>query len=378
MKTGVQANSLIGMRLKNGRDALRSSSPFVLGAPLRTTHFAGRVPFDWDQGMLVHNAVVLQTSVERDEFIIMGGLQGFVTDPACVQRLKQKGDYAFLRRRCLRPDRRPDVSARTPARGTNAALRGVRLTRGRGWHWNSETWSEPHVVVRGNDPPDCVDRRQQYTGYHPKQPRKDWACEFDGRLSLASHGGTYHLYARSNLAYGRMAGGRFVQVTSSPDLERGWQPWRQVTLGGLKPDLVDIYFFAVQNNPVDNTTLMALFPLSEPPWACIAAAFSRDGVHFSTPVNLHNSRIAFRQHKAHSKADPMAFGYSARTEDHPVAGIVPDPLASEGSSYLLYLHHAVRGMTYRLAEAHVAAYILPDTQLREWTQAAMRELGSQT
>ena len=67
----------------------------------------------------------------------------------------------------------------------------------------------------------CVDRRPithcgltNYPFLH--------ACEFDGRLSVARLGGAYFLYARSNLRYGAVAGGRSVQVTRSTSLETGW------------------------------------------------------------------------------------------------------------------------------------------------------------
>jgi hypothetical protein len=138
-------------------------------------------------------------------------------------------------------------------------------------------------------------------------------------------------------------------------------------------DKVDLYFFAVQVNPIDNQSLMALFPVSEPPWACVAAAFSLDGVRFSSPVNILNSRVAFRQHTSHSSHDRLAAGFSARAEDHPVANIVPDPLA-RGMSYLLYIHHAVHGISYRRGGSHVTAYALPTAVLRRWTTEALHEL----
>ena len=178
-----------------------------------------------------------------------------------------------------------------------------------------------------------------------------------------------------NRKYGAVAGGRFVQTTTSPDLKSRWTPWERIGIHRANPDHMDLYFFVVQLNPLDQRTLVALFPVSEPPWACVAAAFSCDGVHFSRPINIMNSRVAFRHHMTHSANDRFS-GFSARAEDHPVAGIVPDPLASNQSGYLLYIHHLVRGVSYRQGDSHVAAYALPAAVLRGWTERAVKQLGA--
>eukprot|EP00966_Prymnesium_polylepis_P179652 4159661-Prymnesium_polylepis.1 len=72
--------------------------------------------------------------------------------------------------------------------------------------------------------------------------------------------------------------------------------------------------------------------------------------------------------------DPLMGGFSARGEDHPVAGVVPDPQSP--ADLLLYIHHAVQGLSYRDAEPHVAAYRLPRTSLLDWTRQAQRELDA--
>ena len=152
----------------------------------------------------------------------------------------------------------------------------------------------PKTVITGIEPSNCVDRRPAFTGF----PRLQ-ACEFDGRLALAHLNGRYLLYARANLKMGALAGGRFVQVTHSEHLEHGWVPWRPVQISGIDPSRADIYFFAVQASPVFQSfrrpTVLAVFPLTEPPWACIAMAASRDGLHFSHPVNLQPSIFGVRE-----------------------------------------------------------------------------------
>ena len=39
-----------------------------------------------------------------------------------------------------------------------------------------------------------------------------------------------------------------------------------------------------------------------------------------------------------------------------------------------YIHHAVKGLSYRPVTSRVAAYALPAARLRRWSEAAMREL----
>ena len=118
-----------------------------------------------------------------------------------------------------------------------------------------------------------------------------------------------------------------------------WERWQPIRLAGVNITELDLYFFAVQDNPSDKATLLALMPVSEPPWACIAAAYSRDGVTFSTPINIHLSRVGFRKHVAKTARDKFKQSFSARAEDHPVANVVPDPTDEDGNHYLLYIHH---------------------------------------
>ena len=59
-----------------------------------------------------------------------------------------------------------------------------------------------------------------------------------------------------------------------------------VFVDGVPKGTVDFYFWHVQSNPIDNNTLLAIFPVSQPPRACIGIAFSTNGVDFSQPLNL--------------------------------------------------------------------------------------------
>ena len=231
----------------------------------------------------------------------------------------------------------------------------------------------PSTVITGDQPMGCVDRRPAYTGF----PRVR-ACEFDGRLSLARLRGTFYLFARANLKMGAIAGGRYVQVTTSKRLEDGWAPWQSVQIMGVDPSRMDLYFFAVQANPVDPTSLLAVFPLTEPPWACLALAVSRDGFHFSRPIHLLPSFLGVRS-SITARAQTSREGEDHeqlewRGEDHPAAGIVHSPLQRD--QLLLYVHHAVKGTTIRSsAVPHVRAYRLPVSWLAAETREGLKMIA---
>lgn len=213
-----------------------------------------------------------------------------------------------------------------------------------------------------------------YTGWPTTE-----ACQFDGRLSLIEHPlsdnrTVYRVYARSNLRFGAVVGGRNVQTTSSLQLDAGWAPWQPVRILGLSPSAVDIYFFAAQTNPIDGSSVLALFPLSQPPLACTAMTFSLDGITFSRPVNLWKSGVGIR---AGDPDKQLLFDAKAhhefRSEDHPVAGAVlgaPNSSSGRADEVLFFIHHQVAGTTLRPdAMPHVARY----SMRREALQALMEE-----
>ena len=352
-KTGVLGRQVSGLRLTNGR--------FQHTHQERKIHTI--VGFDSEQSAFVHNVCILR--LKDDQYIMMGGMQGFRRNQTCM---RTRVEY-LKRRYCLRPLR--EGPRKAASRGAGMVAAGVRVTRGKGWEWSAERWNEPQIVLSGHNPSGCIDRRPDFTGANGYNQ----GCEFDGRLSLVQLANlSFRLYARANLRYGAAVGGRFVQTSWSSELERGWRPWRPVRILGMPADKVDLYFFAVETNAVDNATLMALFPVSEPPWACVATAFSRDGVTFSRPVSLHDAPVAFRRHASYTSTDKHSGGFDVRGEDHPVAGLVPDPLSS--SHLLMYIHHAFKGLTYRDHEPHVAAYRLSRTLLSNWTSQGLHELDA--
>ena len=131
---------------------------------------------------------------------------------------------------------------------------------------------------------------------------------------------------------------------------------------------VSFSYWHVHNTPsvlqVEPRSLLALFPLSQPPYACVAMAFSRDGVQFSRAVTLTASRLGFRTHRRQLEW---------RAEDHPVAGAVRAPLRA--ARVLFYVHHAVKGMSVRDgAVASVARYRMPASMLSRLTRRGLAEL----
>lgn len=363
-----------------------------------------RLPGAWQENLFTHNVALLR--LEGDNYAMLGGKQGFVSrndcrwlrcrpvggngtfDRArgrcrifkrkrgsgwvatggplvrkdCVKQGLRTSDDQPLELECLRNITRqdclvPDQRSQRGRASSYLPATGIRLSRGQQLPWNSRRWTLPKPIISGTSPSGCIDRRPQYTGY----PRIK-ACEFDGRLSVLRHRGSFRLYARANLKFGAVAGGRFVQTTSSPRLEKGWEPWAQVSIAGVDPNKMDIYFFAVQNNPVDPQNLVAIFPLTHPPHACIMLAFSEDGVSFSHPIRLQMATLGARTEGRRGTGR-----LEWRSEDHPAAGIVRAP--NEPSRLLFYIHHAVRGTTMRGdAIAHVRLYSITVEEMRRSMQ----------
>jgi hypothetical protein len=130
-------------------------------------------------------------------------------------------------------------------------------------------------------------------------------------------------------------------------------------------DGADIYFFLVQVNPASPDTLVALFPLSQPPNACIAMAFSAasDGVTWSKPINLLSAKLGWRTSDERGRG-PIEW----RSTAHPVAGMFV-----RNETVYLYVHEAVLG-TDMEAPAHptrIERFVMPRQELEMLTHASM-------
>jgi len=326
-------------------------------------------------GSMAHNLAVLRLRPDKDQYLLMGGMQDYGL-PAYRSAWLRAGGSGW-----------------TPLPARVNLATGIRLFRGRGWpdscpkrrcvlqnsphtdavdvadHGGLAWDKSPTVVIHGTDPPGCVDRRPERSGYPATV-----GCEFDGRLSLVRLRQRFLLYARANLAEGALMGGRAVQVSRSRN-SRQWAAWAPVHILGLPADEVDIYFFSVSLNPVANSTLIALFPLSQPPDACIAMAFSRDGVTFSRPYHLRRSNLAWRTTAADGSG-PIEW----RVEDQPAAGIiaVPGP-AGQTEEVWIYIHNQVHGTSFRSSDqvtSHVVRYRMPASELKRFTEHGLRSLST--
>ena len=142
----------------------------------------------------------------------------------------------------------------------------------------------------------CVERRPRPL----KRPDGSSACEFDGRLSLVEFNGELLIFARANLG---ASGLRFVQLTRSSDRGRSWSRFNLIKVRGMAPASSELYFFAVQANPVHNSSLLALVPIVHRLGACIGLTLSVDAINWSPIVPLLRC---------------PAFG--ERSSHHPVAG----------------------------------------------------------
>ena len=97
-------------------------------------------------------------------------------------------------------------------------------------------------------------------------------CEYDGRLSVLWFKGKLLLYARANVK--PRGGGRYVQlaIASSESSDTGcaeqsgsksFGPFSLINLMGYDMYQGNIYTWSVSVNPVDQDSLLALFPISD-------------------------------------------------------------------------------------------------------------------
>ncbi|KAL1529905.1 hypothetical protein AB1Y20_000833 [Prymnesium parvum] len=262
--------------------------------------------------------------------VMMGGVGAFYTSA-------QRELVTFKRLR--KKQRNPIVPSRTA---------GIFLTSGPGYTFDPTTWARPSLAISAAHA-GCVDQRLR-TGYGFPF---GGGCQYDGRLSLVQHQDTFLLYARANLRECSPRGGRFVTVARSPDLST-WGPMEPISIEGYDEHTGDIYFFAVQTNPLDERKLLALFPLSLPPRGCIAMSMSNDGVHWSPSIKL---------------VDSTAVLGTGRTQDHPIAGGVR---LRNGTVYF-YVQKMVPGIGAPIGSrrTRIVRYSLPAAELSRLTQMAL-------
>ena len=253
--------------------------------------------------------------------------------------------------------------------------RGIRLLTRTAWHADGGTRTGDVVagrLVMDGLHSGCTDRRiPKQPCYHclqgsiaKMQPaaKGSGVCEYDGRLSLVFHRGRYLLYARANVA---SHGQRFVQVAASVDAYN-WAPFQGIAVTGYNYTEGEIYFWLVEPNPLDNTTLIALLPLIHRYRGCVGISLSRDGVHWTKPDPLLRCSV-----------------HGERTTHHPAAGVV-----RRGRRVYIYVQEHVPGvwmdeqtpwptvklLRNRNPHSRVVRYGLPTRVWEEWTLSRRRDL----
>ena len=218
------------------------------------------------------------------------------------------------------------------------------------WNRSEVQWQGLRKLMNGSHP-GCVEVRTTHRG---------GLCEFDGRLSLVHFKNQFLLYARANAGFRNPKGmnGRFVQVTSSTDLE-SWSPFELVGLPGWSmhtnsTSLSNIYFFGVQQNPVHANSLLAVYPLTHLGKGCIAMSISDDGLRWSRPAPLHASAVDT---------------YRVRTTIHPAS----PGLVRLGEHVFLYLHMNVPGVTNARGAPKLVRFAVSVAELHEWSISVLRD-----
>ena len=287
----------------------------------------------------------------------------------------------------------------------NGFHQGVWLAHGRSWQYDPTSnlslamvdpngvrvpaatqWQGKQITLRGSQS-GCIERRDRTL--------MPWiikdTCEFDGRLALVHFngggggegggGGTgtggggegggggggseqLLLFARANMA---SHGQRFVQVTRSSDGGMSWSAFSPISIEGYDPSEGDVYFWAAQRNPVDNTSLIATFPLVHHLRGCIGLALSLDGVRWSRVTPLLSCDAVGERALAHPAAPA---------------------LVRRGTALWVYIHESVPGASVdaflpkelytawvqQEDKGRVARYTLPVSALERWTRRMRKSL----
>ena len=231
---------------------------------------------------------------------------------------------------------------------------GLRLFAGAGP--DAFATNERMVISGGRQ--GCVERRAL-----PKLRGRDGkpACEFDGKISLVAHRGKLILYARANLS--PRGGARSVQAVARPapsnaedlakDLWGAFRPLQIFGLAGPAARAANVYFFAVDANPVDSETLLGLAPVTLGLKGFIGLSLSCDGLRWSRPEPLVDSRLA----------------KGGRTADHPVDGVL-----RSGDEVYFFVHQNVPDLAP--TGSRLARLTVPAPALAAWSAAAKGALSA--
>ena len=191
----------------------------------------------------------------------------------------------------------------------------------------------------------------------------DNLCEYDGKVGMVIMGQRWHVFLRANL---KLHGGRFVQVATSSSGIAGLRDSRlhQIEVEGYdKKGPGNIYFAAVDNNPLDNLTMLGLFPVNSGVKGAangdgesfIGLALSCDGLHWSSLTKL-----------------VWTTGKDGRTYDQPVDG--QWAVQAPDGRIRFYVHNDVPFISPRVDRATIVEYELHLDALHRLTHLARAAL----
>ena len=252
---------------------------------------------------------------------------------------------------------------------------GIWTASGKSWRWAADRevgapkqasqWRGMRRLLNGFHE-GCVEARRT-DGLEMRGDRA--ACEFDGRLTLVKHEGEYLLYGRLNPT--RQPGSRFVQMTRSSDLVH-WGAFEPIQLEGYSPLQGDIYFLAATSNPVDQGSLVGLFPVVHRGVGCIGISLSIDGKRWAPAVPI--TRCATDDIDGpHGRLHD-----GRRSIHHAVSGIV-----QRGDDVLLFIHENVPGIVEgatlcrspaSCGPSRIVRYAIPEATFSRWTTCNLRVL----
>lgn len=259
-------------------------------------------------------------------------------------------------------DRHPHIPV--PPHGAPAGR--VAVTAATQWHLSH--------LMDGRHPGCLEARRLPYKLRHRLDGRT--ACEFDGRVSLARLGEMYLLFVRLNAA---QSGQRYVQVSSSADLEHGWSPFEPIAIEGLgmaeRPSL-NLYFLLATAHPTLPSTLVALLPTVHRGVGCISVSLSRDGHHWSALLPLAPSHIDVPHPELPAPRELLESFRGERTTSQPAAGI-----HRIGSRVVFFVHENVAGIANvaretRSLRPRLRRYEVAVERFHEWSLLTLSQCSS--
>mmetsp|Transcript_4004 Transcript_4004/g.13080 ORF Transcript_4004/g.13080 Transcript_4004/m.13080 type:complete len:471 (-) Transcript_4004:192-1604(-) len=206
-------------------------------------------------------------------------------------------------------------------------------------------------------------------------------CFFDGKHSLVYFREKYFVFARANLQH---RGGRFLQVTRASTLEGPWSRFSLLDFldfdaraNAGKSYLGNVYFGAVNVNPLDARTLLGLFPLAQHrqgrDQGYIALSLSCDGVHWAKMTKL----VAVPRVVDGRPVDMPVDGFAIEPRQHNTHPGGGNNGTTRNTLFLFVQRHVPGVVTdQRKYPTHLVRYEIDPKALARYTAFSKRKLGA--